>query len=40
MYILPDDPPYKTGRAAVDQVLKAVREGACVDEHLQDQVSP
>lgn len=38
-YILSEDPPYKTGRAAADQVLKAVREGACVDEHLQDQVS-
>ena len=33
------EPPYKTGRAAADQMLKAVKEGACVDEHLQDQVS-
>jgi RNA 3'-terminal phosphate cyclase (ATP) len=32
------EPPYKTGRAAADQLLKAVKEGACVDDQLQDQL--
>ena len=33
-----EEPPYKSGRAAADEVIKAVKQGACVDEHMQDQV--
>jgi RNA 3'-terminal phosphate cyclase (ATP) len=33
-----EEPPYKSGRVAADEVIKAVKEGVCVDEHLQDQL--
>ena len=34
-----EEPPYKSGRAAAEEMLKSVKEGACVDDHMQDQVS-
>ncbi|XP_064385885.1 RNA 3'-terminal phosphate cyclase-like isoform X2 [Halichondria panicea] len=32
------DPADKTGRAAADELVRGVRSGGCVDEHLQDQL--
>lgn len=34
-----EEPPYKSGRMAAEMMLKAVKEGACVDQHVQDQVT-
>ena len=33
-----DESSEKTARAAADELVKNVKVGGCVDEHLQDQV--
>lgn len=33
-----DEPPEVTGKRAAEELLNAIREGACVDKHTQDQV--
>jgi len=34
------DPAEKTGRSAAEELVRNVKAGGCVDEHLQDQVLP
>jgi len=34
------DPAEKTGRSAAEELVRHVKAGGCVDEHLQDQVLP
>lgn len=33
-----DEKPEETGKKAAEELLSAVKEGACVDSHAQDQV--
>lgn len=38
-YSLSGDRPDVTGRTAAEELVRGVRSGGCVDEHLQDQVT-
>lgn len=38
MFVTADEASDKTARAAADELIRNVKAGGCVDEHLQDQV--